>query len=126
MTQQITTTFTEMMQQAWATADLYMGRAVKCIDRQFGDGFAKKNPALVGAFMQTASLDFMGGEIAQQIRAGLDQLAENTGHPNSMEEVKSGLDKIAENVGHSDDLAVAEAIERLACAVEDSFPSLDT
>jgi len=124
MTQQITTTFTEMMQQAWATTDHYLSKAIECIDRQFGMGFAKKNPALIGAFMQTASLDFMGGEIAQQIRVGLNRLAEYVDHSESVAGIKSGLDNIANNLGH-DDLAVAEAIERLACAVEDSFSSLE-
>lgn len=31
-----------------------MTRAVVAIDKQFGDGYAKQNPALVGAYMETA------------------------------------------------------------------------
>lgn len=46
------------MEQAGWTADTYLGAAIKYIDKRFGKGYAKKNPQLVGAFMQTAAIDF--------------------------------------------------------------------
>jgi hypothetical protein len=47
-----------LMRQAWMTADDYMMNAVERIDRQFGEGYAKKHPELVGAFMRTAAADY--------------------------------------------------------------------
>jgi hypothetical protein len=48
-----------LMAQATDTAHVYMFRAVESIDRKFGEGYAEKHPELVGAFMQTAALDFL-------------------------------------------------------------------
>lgn len=36
------------------TADYMMHQASDSIDEQFGDGYAKKHPRLVAAYMQTA------------------------------------------------------------------------
>lgn len=47
------------MNQATATADLYLADAVSSIDRTFGDGYAKKHPELVGAYINTAAADYM-------------------------------------------------------------------
>jgi hypothetical protein len=47
-----------LMQQASMTADDYMGQAISRIDRHLGDGYAAKHPELIGAFIQTAALDF--------------------------------------------------------------------
>ena len=47
-----------VMRQAWMTAEEYFTSAIECIDKQFGDGYAKLHPDLVGAFMQTAARDF--------------------------------------------------------------------
>ena len=35
----------------------YLGSAVEEIDKQFGEGYAKEHPELVGAFMQVAAND---------------------------------------------------------------------
>lgn len=47
-----------LFRQASTTAETYMMRAEDAIDEQFGKGYARANPGLVGAFMQTAALDF--------------------------------------------------------------------
>jgi hypothetical protein len=44
--------------QACGTADTYMRAAIQCIDKCFGNGYAKDHPELVTAFMQVAALDF--------------------------------------------------------------------
>jgi hypothetical protein len=54
----ITANAETLMRQASMTATEYMIEAVKEIDNLFGDGFAKKNPRLVGDFMKVASKDF--------------------------------------------------------------------
>jgi hypothetical protein len=46
------------VKQAGMTAADYLGYAIEYIDRAFGDGYAKKNPALVGVFMTVCARDF--------------------------------------------------------------------
>jgi hypothetical protein len=53
-----------LMRQAGHTAEEYMCRAVEEIDRLFGEGYAKANPGLVGAFMQTAALSAPRGTLS--------------------------------------------------------------
>ena len=68
-----------LMRQAPMTAAEYFSAAVRTIDGQFGEGFAKANPALIVGFMQTAASDFNASILAQQIRAGLDAIANREG-----------------------------------------------
>ena len=46
------------MNQATATAGLYLVDAIKVIDAQFGEGYAKQHPELIAGFMQTAASDY--------------------------------------------------------------------
>jgi hypothetical protein len=71
----ITASADTLMKQAHWTAALYLERAVKDIDALLGKGAARQHPELVAAYMQTASIDMAGATIAQQIRAGLDEIA---------------------------------------------------
>lgn len=54
----LTASPSELLEQASHTAESYLCHAVRAIDRQFGDGFAKKHPDLVAAYMKTACEDF--------------------------------------------------------------------
>jgi hypothetical protein len=68
-----------LLRQASMTADTYMGEAIDCIDKKFGDGFAEKNPDLVVGFMKVAASDFWGATLklaAQDLRNGLLEVAE--------------------------------------------------
>ena len=112
MTQEIKASFTELVEQAPLIANIYMRRAVDQIDQQFGDGFAQKNPGLVGAFMQTAALDEGFAVLAQQLRAGLDSVADNIP---DMEPIADALKDVAGNVGVG--WEVSEALERIADAL---------
>lgn len=47
-----------LMLQAVATAETYFEKAVRIIDAQFGEGYAKANPAVLAAFMGACSADF--------------------------------------------------------------------
>lgn len=49
---------TDLMRQASMTAATYFNDAVRIIDEKFGEGYARKNPGLVGDFMKTADSDF--------------------------------------------------------------------
>jgi hypothetical protein len=65
-----------MMRQAKMTAHDYMLAAKSDIDDIWGEGYAKQHPELVGAYIQTAAMDFGANIIAQQVRAGLEEIAE--------------------------------------------------
>ena len=47
-----------LLRQAPMTIADYMAHAVKYIDDAFGPGYAKENPALVGAVIQASAQDF--------------------------------------------------------------------
>jgi hypothetical protein len=49
---------TGALRQAGMTAEEYLGDAVRAIDKKFGQDYAKKNPALVAAFMQVCAKDY--------------------------------------------------------------------
>lgn len=71
----------EAMQAALATTAEYMKEAEVLIDARFGAGFAKANPALLGAFMQTAAVDFISLVIEESLcpnlRDGLSSIADS-------------------------------------------------
>ena len=46
-----------LMDQAVATSERYLRKAVDSIDKQFGPGYASKNPELVGAFIKVCAMD---------------------------------------------------------------------
>jgi hypothetical protein len=71
---EITASGDTLMRQAMMTAADYLADAVRSIDAEFGAGYAKQNPALVAAYMQTAAADYAATVTAQQIRAGLEHI----------------------------------------------------
>lgn len=66
----------DLMIQASDTAATYPRRAVSDIDSQFGAGFAKANPALVAAYMQTAAADFSATFGLQGVSTSLGDIAD--------------------------------------------------
>ena len=77
MPQHITASADTLMNQAPATTQVYLLKAIDYIDNEFGIGYAKANPALVGAFIQASATDLGCAIIAQQVRAGLESIMEN-------------------------------------------------
>lgn len=78
MSHDITAGFDGLVVQASETADTFMRAAVHNIDKAFGAGYARNNPALVIAAMRVASADFCHAMVklaAQDIRDGLRDLA---------------------------------------------------
>lgn len=70
-----------LMNQAPMTADKYLGDVVRSIDERFGDGFAKANPTLVAAMLQTCAMDFAAcmlsnslTDVADTIEAGFGNM----------------------------------------------------
>ena len=80
----ITASGTTLMRQAPMTAGEYMDAAVLEIDKKFGKGYAKAHPELVGAFIQTAALDFGASVIARAIQDGLEPLDNLSSFPEAM------------------------------------------
>jgi hypothetical protein len=66
----------ELMRQATMTAHDYLLKAVDDVEEIYGKGASNKYPNLVAAYIQTAALDMGTAIIAQQVRAGLDEIAE--------------------------------------------------
>ena len=74
----ITANSTKLMDQAPSTISRYMMEAVKMIDLEFGTGYAKEHPELVGAFIQSASIDFASGLIAQSLQYIAESIEEQS------------------------------------------------
>ena len=61
----------------------HMHTAVERIDKMFGEGYARKHPELVAAFMQAAAIDAAGTMISKAIEAidfdvsGIENAIEN-------------------------------------------------
>jgi hypothetical protein len=66
--------FTNLMRQSAPTIDIYLGEAIEMIDNRLGDGYAKKHPELLGAFIQAASTDYAGSCIGKQIEKAGDTI----------------------------------------------------
>lgn len=67
-----------MLRQAKMTAHDYLLSAVHDIDEVLGTGTARKHPELIAAYLQTAAIDCGATIIAQQVRAGLEDIADAT------------------------------------------------
>jgi hypothetical protein len=57
-----------LLRQAPMTAHDYLLKAVSNIDEILGEGYARAHPELLGAFIQTAALDFGAAVIASAIQ----------------------------------------------------------
>ena len=58
-----------LLRQAPMTAHDYMMKAISDIDELLGEGYAKKHPELIGAYMQTAAIDYGSAIIARAIES---------------------------------------------------------
>ena len=54
-----TMSYETALDQAANTPWVYMDQAEEAIDAKFGDGYAKKNPQLVGTYMEVAGQEFI-------------------------------------------------------------------
>lgn len=65
-----------LMDQAQMTVGYWLSHSVHQIDRTFGDGYAKKNPALVAAFIQAAAMDQLTGHLTTRIAKRIADLSQ--------------------------------------------------
>jgi hypothetical protein len=71
--------FDQLLDTADVNAFGYFQEARKRIDNEFGEGYGKKNPTLVAAYMQVIASEHSGAMhklAAQDIRKGLNAVAE--------------------------------------------------
>ena len=96
----------ELVAAASMTAHEYMLNAVDFIDRIFGNGYAKKNPGLVGDFMKASALDFL----VCFIKNDLETIAIcQAGQANALDKIAEALEDHVEALGNvADELAALE------------------
>lgn len=75
MTDRITADFHTLMDDSSMTVSRHMSDGIVAIDKTFGVGWAKKHPELLAAFIQASAVHLVGAVIAQQVRAGMDNIA---------------------------------------------------
>lgn len=75
MSDQIDASFTTLFEQAKDTATSYLRAACREIDDELGEGYAKKHPELIAAFMHTAITDFNTTTNAKVQGAALNKIA---------------------------------------------------
>ncbi len=62
---------TDLMKQAMLTSHSYLSSAIRIIDGELGEGYAKAHPELIAGFMRTAAADFN----TCMIRQALDHIS---------------------------------------------------
>ena len=67
---------TELAKGVHHAAHTWMAQAKRCIDEEFGDGYAAANPALVGAFMRVCAMDFIAASAGERLVASLNAVAD--------------------------------------------------
>ena len=75
---------TELVLQSPVTITSYLRHAIVSIDGELGEGYAARNPQLIGAFITAAASDFNACCLAQQIRAAIDDLVGSDGIPRAL------------------------------------------
>lgn len=92
-----------ILRQSHMTAHDLLRAAVDAVDQQYGDGAHKKYPQIVAAFITAAATDGGATIIAQQVRAGLDAIAEEVrirSHDNAtaLGDVSDAIDHVVEEL----------------------------
>ncbi len=70
----ITANGSALMVQAGDTAAFWLGQAVRSIDKLLGKGYASRNPDIVAAFMQAASVDQFTSTIGSIIQDSVEEI----------------------------------------------------
>jgi hypothetical protein len=108
------------------TTECYFTKAITRIDGEFGEGYAKNHPELLGAYIQASASDLNSATLAQQVRLGLREIAQSieasslAGLGTLAEGINEGLKDIAEKIDASvgvHDQEIAEALNEIASAI---------
>lgn len=115
----INLTPTDLMLQAMDTSEGYLKRAIRSIDQELGENFAKTHPQLVGDFMKTAAMDFD----TTMTRQALDYLS------NDWDRLATAAENIAVSVSdseftkrHKDSDQLQQAALTIAAAIQEFRP----
>lgn len=86
----------KLMEDGHSSAIYYFHGAIECIDKQFGEGYSKEHPELIGAFMNAAVKDNQATIIGKCILSLSDELAKENGNiaislQNIADELSRGL-----------------------------------
>jgi hypothetical protein len=57
-----------LIREAPMTTNEYLSEAIKEIDNTFGEGYAKANPELVGAYISTCAIDVAAASITSALQ----------------------------------------------------------
>lgn len=77
ITEKITATWREIMEDGSSAAKFYLDQAIEAIDSRFGKGYSEKHPELVGSFMQAASRETHGAVIGKCIQQNSEEISES-------------------------------------------------
>jgi hypothetical protein len=124
-----------LFQQAPMTAHDYMSHGVHDIDGMFGEGFAEAHPALLAAYMQTASIDYGAsliaskiGELRESLRSDHPLQGETfDGFASAIESIADKIDRAATHLkylGTGDAATTMGAIEFLGASVKEAAEQL--
>lgn len=64
----------QLMHQSADTTEFYMRTAARRINEVFGEGYAEKNPQLIGDFMKSAAIDLATFSGLRKISESIDGL----------------------------------------------------
>jgi len=68
--------FSGLAQQAPTTVVGYARRIISEMDGHFGEGYMKRNPALLGEMVKAAAIDFATATAAKMIEHGCNRIAD--------------------------------------------------
>jgi hypothetical protein len=77
------------------TVAMWMDLAIGEIDRLFGEGYAKGNPALVGKFVECCTLNFHGADISSALEILSQQSFVDFDAARKLSEIAEAIDKLA-------------------------------
>ena len=71
----------------------YLNAAIRDIDAEFGEGYARAHPELVAAFMQTAVMDYSSGIASESLHEAVGQIK------GALDDIASALESVADQIG---------------------------
>lgn len=71
----------------------YLSAAIRDIDAEFGEGYARAHPELVAAFMQTAVMDYSSGIASESLHEAISQIRD------ALDAIASALESVADQIG---------------------------
>ncbi len=75
--EKITLSFDTLMRQAAGTSQFYLREAMQDIDNLFGEGYASKNPGLVGNMVMASAIDYHGAALSKTMQDSLTELSDS-------------------------------------------------